>query len=90
MSVRDVRDYLLKQMAELADSDMTADEAKVAIEKAKATSNVAAQYVAAVRVELDACRVMDDTGLLPGGVEAPQAVDRPQPQVLSFDARRRA
>jgi hypothetical protein len=89
MSVKDVRDFLLKQMAELADSDLTADEARVVIEKAKATSGIAAQYVAAVRVELDACKVLDETGMLPGGVDAPTEIERPQPRVLSFDARRR-
>lgn len=90
MSVKDVRDFLLKQMAELADSDMDAEQAKLVIEKAKATSGIAAQYVAAVRVELEACKVLDETGMLPGGVDAPEAIERQKRQVLSFDPGRRA
>jgi|GEM_PF-3282949 len=89
MSVKDVRDYLLKQMAELADSDMDADKAKLVIEKAKATSTAAATYVNAVRLELDAVRLFDETGLLPGAVEMPSAAARPK--VITMDpAKRRA
>jgi len=83
MSVKDVRDYLLKQMAELADSDMDADKVKLAVERAKATSQAAATYISAVKVELDAVKVFDDTGLLPGGMESPVA----EPKVLSFKRR---
>lgn len=90
MSVKDVRDFLLKQLAELADSDMTADEAKLAIEKAKATSQTAGTYIAAVRVELDAVKLFDETGMLPGAIDTPEAIERPQPKVLSFDQRKRA
>ena len=78
MSVEDVRGFLLKQLAELADSDMTSDEANVAIEKAKATSLVAATYVNAVRAEIEAVKVYDETGLLAGGVDAPLALPRPK------------
>ncbi|MEN1942690.1 hypothetical protein WCE55_02360 [Luteimonas sp. MJ293] len=75
MSVNDVRDYLLKQMAELADSDMDADKAKLVIEKAKASSQVAATYISSVRAEIEAARLVSDTGLLPGGVSKPEQVD---------------
>lgn len=90
MSVKDVREFLLKQLAELADSDLTAEQAKVVIEKAKTTSMVAGTYVNAVRVELDAVKLFDETGMLPGAIETPTAIDRPKPQVLSFDPRKRA
>lgn len=90
MSVKDVRDFLLKQMAELADSDMTEDQAKLAIERAKATSQAAGTYIAAVKVELEAVKLFDETGMLPGAIETPTAIDRPKPQVLSFDPRKRA
>lgn len=83
MSVKDVRDYLLKQMAELADSDMDADKVKLAVERAKANSQAASTYISAVKVELDAVKLYDDTGLLPGGVDTP--VD--QPKVLPFKRR---
>jgi hypothetical protein len=89
MSVKDVRDFLLKQMAELADSDMTEDQAKLAIERAKATSQAAGTYIAAVKVELDAVKLFDETGMLPGAIETPEAIERPRPQVLSFDPRRK-
>lgn len=90
MSVKDVRDFLLKQMAELADSDMTAEEAKIAIERAKATSQAAGTYIAAVKVELEAVKLFDETGMLPADVETPTAVERPKPKVLSFDPGKRA
>lgn len=89
MSVKDVRAFLLKQLAELADSDMTAEEAKLVIEKAKTTSAVAGTYINAVRVELDAVKLFDETGMLPGAIETPEAIERPRPQVLSFDPRRK-
>lgn len=90
MSVKDVRDFLLKQMAELADSDMTEEQAKLAIERAKATSQAAGTYIAAVRAELEAVKLFDETGMLPADIETPQAIERPRPQVLSFDPRKRA
>lgn len=87
MSVKDVRDYLLKQMAELANSDMTAEETKLAIDKAKATSQAAATYIGAVKVELEAVKLFDETGMLPGAVEMPVAVVRPQPKALPHQPR---
>ena len=88
MSVKDVRDLLLKQMLELADSDMTPDQAKIAIEKAKATSQAAATYIGAVKVELDAVKLFDETGLLPGAIDTPTALERPQPKVIPFGERK--
>lgn len=84
MSMKDVRDYLLKQMAELADSDATAEEQAARIERAKATSQVAQTYIQAVKTELDAIRVMDDTGRLPLSVEAPARIER-DGRVLSLE-----
>lgn len=89
MSVKDVRDFLLKQMAELADSDMTEEQAKLAIERAKATSQAAGTYIAAVKVELDAVKLFDETGMLPSAIETPESIERPRPQVLSFDPGRK-
>ena len=76
MSMKDVREYLLKQMAELADSDATPDEQAARLERAKATSQVAQTYIQAVKIELDAIRVMDETGRLPLSVDAPARVLR--------------
>lgn len=86
MSMKDVRDYLLKQMAELADSDATAEEQAARIERAKATSQVATTYIAAVRTELDAIRVMDDTGRLPSSVDAPARIGN-DGRVLPFQSK---
>lgn len=87
MSVNDVRDFLIKQMAELADSDMDAEKAKLVIEKAKASSQVAATYINSVRAEVEAVRVFDETGLLAGGVEQPAKIDRSN--LIPFDGRKR-
>lgn len=71
MSMKDVRDYLLKQMAELANSDATHDEQVAIIERAKASSQVASTYISAVKAEIDAIRLFDETGRLPLSVDAP-------------------
>lgn len=83
MSMKDVREYLLKQLAELADSDATPEEQAQVVERAKASSLVASTYIQAVRTEIDAIRVLDETGRLPVAVEAPP-VQR-HGAVLSFD-----
>lgn len=76
MSMKDVRDYLLKQLAELADSDATQGEQALVIERAKATSQVASTYISAVKAEIDAIRLFDDTGKLPASVPEPLAPAR--------------
>lgn len=68
MSMKDVRDYLLKQMAELADSDLKGEELAASIERAKATSQVATTYISAVKTEIDAIKLMDETGRLPAAI----------------------
>lgn len=70
--ISDVRDHLVAMLESLGnhDADVTT------IERAKATALVAGQYIAAVKVEIDAIRLMDDTGRLPISVEA-GPVDRP-------------
>ena len=78
-TTQDVRDYLCKALAELADSTATPEELALNIERAKATSNVAAQYTNLVKAEIDAIRLMDDTGKLPMSVNAPtNALARPR------------
>lgn len=71
MSMKDVRDFLMKQLAELADSDATPEQQAQVIERAKATSQVASTYISAVKTELDAIRLFDDTGKLPASIETP-------------------
>lgn len=80
----DVRDYLRKAMAELADSDDAPEKMALKIERAKATSLVADKYIGSVKVELDAIRVLDDTGKLPGSVSHPvdiRAIETPRPRL---------
>lgn len=72
MSMKDVRDFLMKQMAELADSDLKGEELAEKIKKAQATSQVATTYIGAVKTEIDAYKVFEDSGLLPAAVAAPQ------------------
>lgn len=79
MSMKDVRDFLLKQMAELADSDATPERLAQSIERAKASSQVASTYISAVKTELDAIRLFDDTGKLPSAIEAPVTPGRVVP-----------
>lgn len=83
MSMKDVREYLLKQLAELADSDATPEEQAQVIERAKATSGVAQTYIQAVKVEIEAIKLLDETGRLPVAVEAPPM--QRHGSVLSFD-----
>ena len=87
MSMKDVRDFLTKQLAELADSDLKGEELSAALERARATSLVASTYVSTVKTELDAIRVLDDTGRLSAAIEAPSMETR-DARVLSFEGRR--
>lgn len=77
-TTQDVRNYLCKALAELADATATPEEMAQNIERAKATSNVAAQYTNLVKAEIDALRLMDDTGKLPTAVTAPAIAQRPR------------
>lgn len=72
MSMKDVRGFLLKQMKELADSDLKGAVLAEKIKKAQATSQVATAYISAVKTEIDAYKVFDDTGTLPDAIEKPQ------------------
>lgn len=68
----DVRDHLVAMMELLNDGDCQPAD----VEKAKALSMVAGQYVATVKTELDAHRLADDIGRLPSvigeGVQVPR------------------
>lgn len=69
--VSDVRTHLVEMMEKLNDPECRDEN----VEAAKALSGLAGQYVQAVKVELDAVRVMDKVGLLPAGIEQPKMVD---------------
>jgi hypothetical protein len=68
--MNDIRDLLLKQMQELADSDANADEVKVRVSRAQASANVALAYVSTIDAELNAIRLFDNTGVRASIIEA--------------------
>lgn len=70
--MNDVRDFLMKQLKELADSDASAEEMALKIERAKATSTVASTFIASVKCEIDAIETAHETGKLAGAVAQPQ------------------
>jgi len=74
-------------MEALNDESSTPEQQAAALERAKAMSSLAQQYVGAVRVELDAVRLFDETRLIPSSVEMPQ---REGAQVLAFENRKQA
>lgn len=69
----DVRDHLVAMLEELGDKE-TGNEA---VERAKATALVADKYIAAVKVEIDARRLLADNGQeLPPALEVEPARPR--------------
>lgn len=57
----DVRDHLVAMMEALGDKECDA----ATVERAKAMSQVAGQYIDAVKTELQACRIAADFGYVP-------------------------
>lgn len=72
--VSDVRDHLVAMLERLGDDSLGAEEMGLVIERAKTSTMVATTYIGAVKVELDAIRLMDDTGKLATAVIAPTQV----------------
>lgn len=66
----DVRDHLVAALEMLGDEGVAAEEMAQRIERAKAISLVAGTYIAAVRTELEAFRVVDETTLASSAIEA--------------------
>jgi hypothetical protein len=60
----DVRDHLVAMMEQLGDPDSKPE----VIERAKAMSQVAGQYIDAVKTEITAARVAAEVGYLPTAV----------------------
>lgn len=83
MSLADVHDYLMKQMRELANSDMTPEEQRQVVERAKVSSQIAAVFIEGVKVEIYAARLLADTGYLP------RAVNTPRHERIPFDGKPR-
>ena len=86
--VSDVRNHLVAMLEALGEDNVPAEEMTQRIARAKATSEVAGQYVATVRVELDAIKVMDETNLLPGSVDQPQQVTVQGPALRAINGGR--
>jgi len=70
--VSDVRDHLVAMLERLGDDSLSPEEMGQVIERAKTSSLVASTYIGAVKVELDAIRIMDETGKLATAVVLPQ------------------
>lgn len=68
----DVRNHLVAMLEALGEPDADAN----VIERAKTSSLVAGQYIAAVKTELDAIKLFDETGRLASVIEKPAMVDR--------------
>lgn len=68
--VSDVRDHLVAMLELLGDRDADAS----VVERAKVSALVAGQYIAAVRVEMDALKLAHDIGQLPTSVDAGRAI----------------
>ena len=65
----DVRDHLCVMLEDLADKEA---DAKL-VERAKATALIADKYIAAVKVEIDARRLLAESGQeLPPSLEPPK------------------
>lgn len=64
----DVRNHLVAMMEALNDADCD----PLAVERAKAMSGVAQQYIAAAKAEIDALRLYDDTNLAVSCIEQAQ------------------
>lgn len=88
----DVRDHLVLMLEQLGDPEVKAE----VIERAKTSALVAGQYIASVKVEIDALRLADEIGCIPSVLESPPALERHdepgadgQPRALPFVRRAR-
>lgn len=81
----DVRNHLVAMMEMLGDKDCTADT----LERAKVASQVANAYIQGVKVEVDACRMAADLGILPTAIDQPRAI-RYAPEPPAIDHQKRA
>lgn len=68
--ISDVRNHLVSMLERLDNDDLSAEQLASEVERAKAVTMVAGAYIGAVKTEIDAIRLMDDTGRLPVAVEA--------------------
>ena len=69
----DVRNHMVAMMEALSDERATPEEMARHIERAKAMALVGGVYIAAVKTELDALTIYDETNLLTGAIDSPGA-----------------
>jgi hypothetical protein len=69
--IEDVRNHLVAAMEALNEENLSAEQLAQAVERGKAVSSLATAFINAVKVETDAVRLFDETGMLPGSVAAP-------------------
>lgn len=74
--IEDVRNHLVQAMEALNGEDLTPEQISQAVEKGKTIGSLATAYINAVKVEIDAVRLVDETGMLPTSMSAPLQCDR--------------
>jgi hypothetical protein len=79
--IEDVRDHLVQVMEALNDESADPEALARTIERAKAMSSVATSYINAVKVEIDAVRLVDEVGMLPASMAPPLKCDRNRPSL---------
>jgi len=70
--VSDVRDHLVAMLERLGDDNLSAEDMGLVIQRAKTSTMVATTYIGAVKIELDAIRLTNETGKLATAVGVPQ------------------
>jgi hypothetical protein len=83
----DVRNHLVSAMEALNSEDASPEERAVAIERGKALSGLAAAYVNCFKVEIEAVRLIDETGLLPSSMAMPSKCEDKTRGSLAMDPR---
>lgn len=61
----DVRDHLVMQLEALSDDSLSAEDMRLRIDRARASSTVAGTFIDAVKVEIDARARLEATNLPP-------------------------
>lgn len=82
--MQDVRDHLVARMEELGNEQIDEKALKSSVERSKATVALADQYIASVKVEIDARKALQGTNVgLPPALEAsPIQDDKPPVRLI--------
>lgn len=79
----DVRNHLVAMLEMLGDKEVSPE----VLERAKVASQVAGVYIQGVKVEIDACRVAADLGVMPAVIDQPRVVRHDDPRVVAFEGK---